>query len=698
MNILQQYSLLQRSILQSTQKYYSYKQIDNCINYVMKKYPNVSKKMITKVLMSYYFTFSPIRIMYNDIFLLKKAFIENIPPLPETLSNLEKYGIHLINYDNVNLYSYFDPSKKLKGDFEKFICMGAATIKLFNEETLEKYQKEFLHTLKSFPEYRRDPHDPNLDGNGNPISYVLGGFAAFGNPGSFHNPLSRRLRKIGFAAIKNFMKENISRVYPDNISKPTIIQALSDRMMYRMKGQRPVAEAWHRDVMNPERITPTDEIYGGWINLDSKDQYFSFIPGSHLSETQYYLKEGFATLEKESQRKYKSNGVPFTAETYKEILKLTNSLKYKLVIPPGHMVIFPQYIMHEVVANPAEYNMMRQFTGWRLTNIKKPIYPMNMFDDQAVIPLPGGMIPPMYAQNHIMYFQEKQTTIHSGVKYNLIEWSEATFKPECLEKNKKGNLLVHRHMRSLKDYGFKMYENYSPSEKSIYIGEEIYDPTDEFILSEEDYSEDIIEEEEDTTSMHKEIVGLYYFKNAVQPSLGKELLEWFKSDYFIDRLQKVKGINSQKASENARKVVQFGYEYDYTSRHATKKIEDFPLIISRLRDIIPLVWRSAPPTITKKLNQCLINRYLPGQGISPHIDKVEFGDTIVCFTFLSGREMVFISPEDKKEYSVYTEPFSMYVMTKDARYIYKHAMKARKKDGKIPRGECISVTFREVVL
>lgn len=463
MSILQ----LQRKVLLSTHRYFSKEEIISCVRHTRDQF-SYDEKKILEILCSMNSTQNP-RDIYSDIFLLKKAFIENTPPLQETLDSLEKYGIRLIEHENVQLYSYFNPNFEGRlSEYERFMCLGATTIPLLNKEQLKKYQNEFMETLRDFPEYARNSDN---DKNGNPISYVLGGFAAFGNPGSFHNPMSRKLRMLGFKAVKRFVEENITKVYPEGIQRPTILQALSDRMMYRMKGQAPTAEAWHRDVMNTDRIKPIDEIYGGWINLDSVDQYFSFIPGSHLSETQYYLKEGFATLEKECERKYGLKNYPYTKESYKAILKITNNLKYRLTVPPGHIVIFPQYIMHEVVANPSTYNMMRQFTGWRLTTDNKPIYPLEMFEDQAVIPLPGGMIPPMYAKNHIMFFQEKQLTIHSGVKYNLSEWSVATFKPELLIRNAKGNWIIPRHMKSLKSTGLKMYPPYSPKEKSIYSGQ-----------------------------------------------------------------------------------------------------------------------------------------------------------------------------------------------------------------------------------
>ncbi len=96
-----------------------------------------------------------------------------------------------------------------------------------------------------------------------------------------------------------------------------------------------------------------------------------------------------------------------------------------------------------------------------------------MFDEQAVIPLSGGMIPPMYARNHLSYFQEKQFNLTPETKYNLIEWSKASFKKRCL-KNKKDKPIVSRHMDSLTDYRFPLYPPYLKKERSIYILEKKY--------------------------------------------------------------------------------------------------------------------------------------------------------------------------------------------------------------------------------
>ena len=65
------------------------------------------------------------------------------------------------------------------------------------------------------------------------------------------------------------------------------------------------------------------------------------------------------------------------------------------------MVIFPQYIMYEVVATPAKTDMRRLFLGWRMTTSDESLLDNEkIMKNQEVVALPGGMIPPMYSSNH----------------------------------------------------------------------------------------------------------------------------------------------------------------------------------------------------------------------------------------------------------------------------------------------------------
>jgi alkylated DNA repair dioxygenase AlkB len=93
---------------------------------------------------------------------------------------------------------------------------------------------------------------------------------------------------------------------------------------------------------------------------------------------------------------------------------------------------------------------------------------------------------------------------------------------------------------------------------------------------------------------------------------------------------------------------------------------------------------------------------MPGQGISAHVDSLAYGDTIQCYTLGSGAMMRFTPVEggNNERQELYVETCSLYRMTGDARYRWKHEFAARKSDivegKKIQRGRRVSVTLRWV--
>nr|QBK85850.1 MAG: hypothetical protein LCMAC101_04450 [Marseillevirus LCMAC101] len=474
---------LQLKIMTSGDSFYSQNRLSYCIE-VTKRDQKLKEATVITHLLKLYDKMAASNEEKTQIYLYLLKHEKR--PAKEVRKGLRKIGLEKRKVDIGGLgtyeYAIFDLEK---GKYDKLSPVeqleraGVTTLEIIPPRELKKYQREFDATLEGFPEYKRYPDNPTLDREGNPLVYVAGGFAALGNPASFHNVFSRNLRMMGYKKMKTLMNEYVTRLA--HVKEPYNLQALSDRMMYRQKGQQPSAETWHRDVMPPGKIEYEDEIFGGWINLDSQDQYFSCIPGSHSNKVQKTLDAGFATLTDAVNKIYtRGGGEPkiekrkkLTAGELKPYISEVTKDRHRFRVPPGHMIVFPQYILHEVVANKAQYDMRRQFTGFRLTQSGKPLYPLEMFDEQAVIPLPGGMIPPMYARNHLSYFQEKQFNMTPETKYNLIEWSEATFRKRCLVKTKTGKPIVQRHMESLTDYRFPLYPPYLKKERNIYLGEKV---------------------------------------------------------------------------------------------------------------------------------------------------------------------------------------------------------------------------------
>jgi alkylated DNA repair dioxygenase AlkB len=182
--------------------------------------------------------------------------------------------------------------------------------------------------------------------------------------------------------------------------------------------------------------------------------------------------------------------------------------------------------------------------------------------------------------------------------------------------------------------------------------------------------------------MNQSIPGFKYFPDVITDEEHSEILKKLTQEKW----------DNIKDSESSRKVIQYGYKYDYKIRNVSKneKVEDIPDFLNCLTSKITF----------ERFNQCIINKYLPGQGINAHIDSTTFGPIIVCFTINSGCEIEFEHQRTRNKIKVYVEPKSVYVLTGPSRYDWTHKMCPRMNDilsgKKIPRGERISITFRTV--
>ncbi len=101
-------------------------------------------------------------------------------------------------------------------------------------------------------------------------------------------------------------------------------------------------------------------------------------------------------------------------------------------------------------------------------------------------------------------------------------------------------------------------------------------------------------------------------------------------------------------------------------------------------------------------DQVIANEYLPGQGISAHIDCVPcFDDTIVSISLLSACEMVFRDVRGPAACGVLLQPRSGVLLRDSGRYGWTHEIPARKSDivngVRTDRSRRFSLTFRKVI-
>lgn len=293
-----------------------------------------------------------------------------------------------------------------------------------------QHKKDFLYAASNFPELQRGAESPSL-----------GGFGAMGCPSSHHAPIIRKLRQWAAAVVI----PKVLKPYIKILGKRFNIEQYMERSTIRAPGAAPSRESWHRD----ESIFASgdEQMFGGWINLDSRSQWFSCIPSSQLPDG-VHPKKGFATLPKHEGAALKARS--------------------KLVeIPPGHILIFRENIIHEVLAKKVPYKLCRIHLGWRLTMDTTIRHDMErVLCDQGVPLVKSGQKAPMYSRNHF--------APHIDM---LQSWSMVTLKPELLvrmtyksgKREGESFMIAPRFMKSLREYGYPMYPTYDENECGVYM-------------------------------------------------------------------------------------------------------------------------------------------------------------------------------------------------------------------------------------
>lgn len=151
-------------------------------------------------------------------------------------------------------------------------------------------------------------------------------------------------------------------------------------------------------------------------------------------------------------------------------------------------------------------------------------------------------------------------------------------------------------------------------------------------------------------------------------------------------------------SDLKRRVQHYGYRYDYRTRNIDYSMFLGPLPAWAEYFAQELHRCGLMPVVA---DQVIVNEYLPGQGIAPHIDCTPcFEDSIVSISLCSSCVMNLICPSDGTQLDVYLANRSVLSLCDEARYKWQHGIKPVKSDVvdevRIPRSRRISLTFRKV--
>lgn len=301
-------------------------------------------------------------------------------------------------------------------------------------EALTEAQDRFWKMMHQSPEFRPRATSDHFK---NDPTWVPseGGFGALGNPSSFHHPFACAMREI---ALYEVLKHNVLPLRGRKLEKPF------DRMMVRQVGKTPTEELVHRDIA--EGSLDGDDVFGGWINLNSRNQRFLCCPKTnHEVMGQNH---GFVKL------------------TSPKLLRFYKAQLKEVTIPPGFMMTFYERLVHEVApSNKTTDVTIRAHVGFRLTHHDEPLFGSAQtrawIENQGVPKIKSGQVPPVYPgiyPNKPYENNARMTALATNIYVKCCGYKHTIAKKGTSKRAVvqalygKSFLRVKREMRSLREY------------------------------------------------------------------------------------------------------------------------------------------------------------------------------------------------------------------------------------------------------
>ena len=270
--------------------------------------------------------------------------------------------------------------------------LGFVVIEVFSPNQINDISQEFLRIAINAPEL-----NPNITHN----RFVMGGVGYCPFASVAYHPL---IRHINRSVYQKALPVFLPLLQKD---ETLLLSMLPDRPLVRFPIQTVDEKGkWHQD--DAANALDNDNCYGGWINLNfNETQYFKAIPGTHKPDHPIFQhldqknggRRGFADFKSKKDFEFLEN-----------YWKTNIGKKNLIPIPPGHLLIFRETLIHTVFKNPKTNNcILRLHTSFNISPNPIPLHDRNIekkyarepireyFRKQHVVPVRSGQETPVYS-------------------------------------------------------------------------------------------------------------------------------------------------------------------------------------------------------------------------------------------------------------------------------------------------------------
>ena len=320
-----------------------------------------------------------------------------------------------------------------------------------------------------------------------------------------HHPSIRSLRRAAHAKAESALRMAHETTHKESCEK---VISCVDALVIRESDFRScqAEQQWHRDSA-PEWDSRA-LLFGGWINLGNEDNYFDCVPGSHIfsststGDTLVHVRQkGFVRCDQPSR----------------------DSI-HRVVIPPGHLLVFCERILHTVLP----YSCRRLFTAFATipAGARGPPNKSELairISKQAPIWIKGGRVLPLYPSGnrdqfaHTACNKEKARTwakkyLNPMAALPLLEWCDSGGPlPESISLNDLGAMYPAYDEDELEILGLTTRSASAGDKDAAAVAAQL--PPKIFSPG----------------GLSQQQIGTIYYSEFVNGSLLKETWEWFRN-------------------------------------------------------------------------------------------------------------------------------------------------------------------------